>query len=255
MQGPRSYVICMTPRSGSTLLCDLLAGTGVAGKPASYFRRQSIPSWAERLGVPANRFADEPTFHRAYLAAVLREASTKSGIRGIRLMWESAGELFALLRRLNSGSLTDAVLIEKTFGSTKYVHLSRQDKLAQAVSLYKARHSGLWHIATDGTERERTMPHRAAIYDRARLAECVAELRGHDTAWTRWFGAQNIEPTEITYEALAAEPSAVLTKLLSRLGLNPADAAVVKPETGKLSNSESVDWIERYRAEMSAPRS
>ncbi|WP_425081109.1 Stf0 family sulfotransferase [Ruegeria arenilitoris] len=28
-----SYLICRTPRSGSTLLCQLLAATGCAGKP------------------------------------------------------------------------------------------------------------------------------------------------------------------------------------------------------------------------------
>ena len=35
----KSYVVCATPRSGSTLLCALLAGTGVAGNPEEYFER------------------------------------------------------------------------------------------------------------------------------------------------------------------------------------------------------------------------
>ncbi|HMF66717.1 MAG TPA: Stf0 family sulfotransferase, partial [Phyllobacterium sp.] len=41
MPAARSYVICGTPRSGSTLLCDLLESTGIAGRPASYFRSES----------------------------------------------------------------------------------------------------------------------------------------------------------------------------------------------------------------------
>ena len=32
-----SYLVCATERSGSTLLCELLAGTGVAGRPEEYF--------------------------------------------------------------------------------------------------------------------------------------------------------------------------------------------------------------------------
>ena len=32
---------------------------------------------------------------------------------------------------------------------------SRENKLAQAVSLIKAEQTGLWHIAPDGTELER----------------------------------------------------------------------------------------------------
>ena len=32
-----SYLICATPRSGSTLLCEALKGTEVAGVPEEYF--------------------------------------------------------------------------------------------------------------------------------------------------------------------------------------------------------------------------
>ncbi|NVK33715.1 MAG: hypothetical protein HWE23_04485 [Rhodobacteraceae bacterium] len=46
-----AYIICGTQRSGSTMLCDLLIDTGAAGRPASYFRRQSIAGYAEKLNV------------------------------------------------------------------------------------------------------------------------------------------------------------------------------------------------------------
>src|SRR4051794_33551393 len=32
-----SYLVCATPRSGSTLLCEALKSTGVAGVPEEYF--------------------------------------------------------------------------------------------------------------------------------------------------------------------------------------------------------------------------
>ncbi|MGI9058103.1 MAG: Stf0 family sulfotransferase [Ktedonobacteraceae bacterium] len=32
-----SYLVCATPRSGSTLLCEALANTGIAGNPKEYF--------------------------------------------------------------------------------------------------------------------------------------------------------------------------------------------------------------------------
>src|SRR5690348_6219991 len=32
-----SYLACATPRSGSTLLCEALTNTGVAGNPKEYF--------------------------------------------------------------------------------------------------------------------------------------------------------------------------------------------------------------------------
>ena len=42
-----SYLICATPRSGSTLLCGLLESSGVAGHPASYFNREGLNRYAD----------------------------------------------------------------------------------------------------------------------------------------------------------------------------------------------------------------
>jgi LPS sulfotransferase NodH len=45
-----SYVICTSPRSGSTLLCKMLTSTGAAGKPDSYFFGTSLEEWLDDLG-------------------------------------------------------------------------------------------------------------------------------------------------------------------------------------------------------------
>ena len=37
MKPNRSYLVCATPRSGSTLVCHALEETGVAGRPEEYF--------------------------------------------------------------------------------------------------------------------------------------------------------------------------------------------------------------------------
>ena len=36
-QPDRSFLVCATPRSGSTLVCHALEETGVAGRPEEYF--------------------------------------------------------------------------------------------------------------------------------------------------------------------------------------------------------------------------
>ena len=46
-----AYVICTSPRSGSTLLCKLLVATGVAGLPASHFHEAMTDIEAELLDV------------------------------------------------------------------------------------------------------------------------------------------------------------------------------------------------------------
>lgn len=37
MTADRTYLVCATPRSGSTLVCQALKKTGVAGRPEEYF--------------------------------------------------------------------------------------------------------------------------------------------------------------------------------------------------------------------------
>src|SRR6266576_2925028 len=48
MQPNISYIICATPRSGSSLLCEALTNTGVAGKPKEYFGAHEQIVW-ERM--------------------------------------------------------------------------------------------------------------------------------------------------------------------------------------------------------------
>src|SRR6478752_853150 len=113
-----SYIICATPRSGSTMLCDLLADTGLAGKPASYYRRQSIPRWIDRLGLASPSGPGDIVFERSYLTAVMTAGSGDTGIFGLRLMWESMPELLARLTLVFPQPKSDLGRLEAAFGET-----------------------------------------------------------------------------------------------------------------------------------------
>ena len=43
-----SYLICSTPRTGSSLLCDALTATGVAGRPEEYFQFRARTGYPRR---------------------------------------------------------------------------------------------------------------------------------------------------------------------------------------------------------------
>src|SRR5690606_11950628 len=70
MSRAEAYIICGTPRSGSTLLCGLLEDAG-CGVPDSYFRRQSIAGIADELGVIHDGDLHSPDFSRRYLDAII----------------------------------------------------------------------------------------------------------------------------------------------------------------------------------------
>jgi trehalose 2-sulfotransferase len=234
------------------MLCDLLAGTNVAGRPASYFRTESIARWHLRLNVPVAEHASAAGFDRRYIDAVLREGRGDSSIFGFRLMQENLDHLTMHLDHLFPGLGDDRACLEAAFGPLLYIHLSRTDKVVQAVSLVKALQTGLWHLAPDGTERERTSPAKDTAYDRNRIGKYIRDLTAQDQAWSRWFAENRIVPLALTYEALSREPRGALESVLSALSLDPAIAAAVRPKTRKMSDFESQDWVSRFRAETEA---
>jgi LPS sulfotransferase NodH len=138
-----AYILCATPRSGTTLLCDLLKATGVAGRPNSYFRIQNRAGWALEWGVPRTGFASDEGFERAYLAAMRRVAAADTGVFGLRLMWGSTTEMFAQLARRYPDLADGPARLAAAFGPPLYIHVSRQDKIAQAVSRLRAEQGGL----------------------------------------------------------------------------------------------------------------
>ena len=241
-----SYLICATPRSGTTMLCDLLTATGRAGAPHSYYRRQDISKRAQDWGLAD---LDPRAFDRAYLEAVLRAGTAETGVFGLRLMWGTLAELSESLGRLYAEPPHAAALLEAAFGPLVYVHVSRQDKVAQAVSLLRAEQSGLWHIAPDGAERQRSAPQAPIHYDAVRLSEIVDELERDDAAWTGFFAAHHIAPVQVTYEELIQRPGLEVRKILSALGDTLELTEDVTPGTAKMADRTSQEWAERFRRE------
>ena len=246
-----AYIICATPRSGTTLLCDLLAQTGIAGCPNSYYRAQNVLEWAQEWDVPLPHKVGDPAFERAYLDAVLRVGRAQTGMFGLRLMWGTVPELRQRLRTIFADAADDAALFEKAFGTVRYLHLRRLDAVAQAISRLRAEQSGLWHRAADGSDRERSAPSAPETYDADLIARLVREAEADNASWEAWFAAQRIAPLRLTYEELAAAPQQVLATILKALGQDPAIAATIRVQTAKLADATSRGWAERFRREGS----
>jgi LPS sulfotransferase NodH len=240
------YIICGTPRTGSTLLCSLLASTKAAGNPDSFYGRKFMPDWAAEWRLPARDTMSEKDFSTAYLNGAIAAGKGGTGIFGLRLMRENLDELSEILDQIFPDLPSDRARLEKAFGRMLYIHLSREDKLAQAISLIKAEQTGLWHVAPDGTEIERLAPPEEPHYDFARINREVLELERYDTAWNSWFAAQGIEPLCIGYESLSANPALALAGICEALGIEAPNAGDVSPGVAKLADETSLEWMRRY---------
>ncbi|GHA16865.1 hypothetical protein GCM10007989_10060 [Devosia pacifica] len=251
MKKPVSYIICGTPRTGSTLLCELLAATNVCGCANSYFREQDVTWWAKRWGVLPGARLDDPRFDALYLAAMMR-AATRGKVFGLRVMHASLDDAARRLGNALGSRERLVVQFERAFGPVSYIHLRRKDKVAQAISRLKAEQSGLWHLNADGSVMEGEERRAPVQYDAAQISTFVEELEKDEAGWDAFFSEQQIEPYRITYEDLTARPHDTIAEVLRLLGRDPSLAHDLPLPTAKMADATSREWAERFRQERPA---
>ena len=252
---PSGYIICTSPRSGSTLLCKLLAATARAGNPDSFYHRDAfMREWAQDWGLPDPATLSRDAFDRAYLDAARRAGEAGTGVFGLRLQQDYLRVLSETLDRIYPGLPSDTDRFERAFGPIVYLHLARADKVAQAVSLVKAEQSGLWHLNADGTDYERFGPSREPVYDFASIHREVSALERADAAWAAWFDRHHVTPIRLSYETLAERPAETLRDVCLALGVAPPEAGEIKPRLAKLSDAVSLEWASRYRTDRGVVR-
>jgi LPS sulfotransferase NodH len=242
-----SYVVCATPRSGSTLLCKLLAATAVAGRPEEYFERlrhSGLPrqprEYFEDVEDPALLELLAPTEPghsdgRDPLADALRPGTTSNGVFGSKLMWTHLLDLAA-----RAGRQAEPALLTERLPALRFVHMTRADKIAQAVSLWRAVQTRAWRADDQRGPDE-------AVYAFAGIDHLVSQLRKHDDAWSAWFAEHDLQPLVVRYEELARDPQGTVGRVLRFVGAGDAD--VPAPPLRRQADERSAEWVARYAAE------
>src|ERR1700750_2156816 len=193
MTPDRSYLVCATPRSGSTLVCHALGETGVAGRPEEYFealrhsgrpRRpeeyflgvedQSIRDQLGERGVGAEQTPRSPlwsgaAYHR-YLEWSFEAGTTPNGGFGAKLMWGYFGDFVSLVRNIPAyRGVPPAAPPPPVSPDLTFVRVVRANKVRQAVSLWKAVQTATWRedqassSAAVSVENEGAPPYRTFI--------------------------------------------------------------------------------------------
>lgn len=254
----RSYVVCATPRSGSTLLCATLAASGAMGRPEEFFEARYASAIPRRpreffeaaVDVDLARVPDvDPPVHdyadvaaaggfEAHVEAVLARGSTPNGVFGAKLMWMHVGDLLAFAGADDLGAVLDDLL-----PGARFVWVRREDTVRQAVSLWRAMQTQAWRDDGGAVGRE-------PEYDFAALNHLVARLAREDAAWGAWFGGRDAAPLELTYEQISADPHAAARTVAALVGVGwPSAADGDGPPLTRQADERSDDWARRYREE------
>lgn len=200
----RTYSIAFAPRSGSTVLSNVLASRSV-GRAEEFFQCP-FPSDSPLVagdGTPEDLFVD----------AVV--GWTRGGWFGSKLGHDHRAHLDAHIRSFCHGyERLDDVLPRH-----RWVHLVRRDVVGQAVSLVVAQRSGRWHLrATDA----RVPAVDPDDYDFFAVLAKVMALGADDANWRTWFTTKGVEPLVVAYEDLLEDPTTTLVRVAEHIG---ADAA------------------------------
>lgn len=261
-----SYLICATPRSGSTLLCEALDNTGIAGHPKEYFealKETGLPRRPEEyfdtleddtLGdyfQVADEYA-EPVFwdgpgYANYLCRVLDEGTTPNGVFGAKMMWGYFGDFIENVRQIPA--YRDVIvpdMLATVFPNLHYIWVTRRDKLRQAVSLWKAMQTGTWR------EDERAFPcekraQKEPVFNFEAIDHLVQRLTVHEVAWQYYFGVCGIRPFTVVYEELVSSYEKTALNILHYLDIPiPEELVLGKRRMKQQANAHSEEWVQRY---------
>ncbi len=233
-----SFFICTTPRSGSSLLSEALEFTGIAGTPREYFEPEYEQDWFARLGI-----AVDAEYFEKFRAAGM----TPNGVFGAKLTWQQFAHLRAKLRQNQLGGTSDLELLARTFPDLRYIFLKRRDKVAQAVSYYKARRTDIWHVVTPDAHLTREAPAEPLSFDFEQIDRWVTRFTEDESRWCRHFELLSLEPFELIYEDFVEAYESTVLEILRHLKIPiPEGFQIAPPRLRKLADTVSAEWIGRY---------
>lgn len=249
-----SYIICCTPRSGSHLLSDGLASTGIAGYPVERFPRH--PTGVKVTAAQADAMVTEappeswydPKLDREYIKHILAQGTTDNGAFGLTLHWFQVNDAVRRLRDyLQVDSITPQRLFALAFPNLTYIWLKRRDKIAQAVSWYKAIQTGEYVKLRDAADCE-AVCRTEAVFDYTRIKTYWAALRSYENGWNNFFTEGGLNPLVVHYEDLCNNYDESIHSILGSMRLSHENIGIKAPHFEKSADTLSFEWIAKFKA-------
>lgn len=220
----KTYCILMTPRSGSTWLTRRIARLDRLSCPDEYF---NTDVFADTLKYNPGRDVYE------VFDVIARKNSTQSGLFGFEISYFDLEELEL-----------EARLLDIMVGEKHFFYLNRRNFVAQAISLYAAVESNVFHSfqAADGGRR------REAPYDDAKIMFWACHILQQEHGFHRWIMANGVKPMRLRYEELCDDIDAVIGRMAGHMGVDLSGAeAHATQETERVTADFARDYERRFR--------
>jgi LPS sulfotransferase NodH len=239
-------MIATAPRTGSSLLAEALTATRRVGAPDEFFdvHPRNEMQWIGRFNIPEGA---------SYIDHVEAATRTQNGVFGFKLHWHQMPALANRLvqARSDAASLTGRPvfdLIQHRFPDMRFILLGRRNKIAQAISYFRASDTNVWRLWNDN--RPPQSPAKKPEYNRAGIERHLRMVLNMDAGWRRFFADHEISPLVLTYEDFVQSYAQTVQSVLSFLGLRTDDLVLPPPALRRLADTESEEWERRFRAEQ-----
>jgi len=237
----RGIIVLSTQRSGSTMVCDDLAGTGLLGNPTEYFLK-----FME---------INEPVNFKIEYEQICKKASTKNGCISFKIMSNQIDIIGKLI--IDSAILkvpSPQTAFWEFFHKMVFVRVIRKDKVAQAVSRVLAKATNIYHLVVKGdnsmngllktqySDKEREEEHLQ--YSERKISNEIKSINKEEYFLDQFITRFNIEVTNLFYEKIIEDRSYV-KNIGNQLGLNKVNLATRRLK--KISGVIAKNWIDTYK--------
>ena len=215
-----SFLVCSLPRSGSSLLCDVLASTELAGAPSEYFDANQMAEFRHTWGA---------TTFEQYLAALVAKKTSPNGVFGVKAHYH---QLFDAFPGGDPGG---------AFPNLHHVYITRADRVRQAVSFAIATQTEKWSSLQAGNGTR-------AAYSATEIDAFIEWIEREEAAWERYLAGSSAPVCRVVYEDLVADVGGTALEVMRFLGIEvPRAYEVPAPTLARQAGGLNEDWVARYR--------
>jgi LPS sulfotransferase NodH len=235
----KAYVLLIMPRSGSTWLTEQAISCGKLGAPQEWFNEDWIQTTEEALGcLPPKALGVDDI--NDYVSKAIMGKMSNNKAWGIQLSYNQIMSLSEVSQDI-SRELIDTI---------PCFYLRRKNIIRQAMSLYRASASGVFHSYQ--LIENKADSHLSVSYDYDRIVGAIYHLVQMELRFEEIFSLYDIKPHRFFYEDLVADLEGSLKWLVENVTGRAPSGLTVGQGIGRvrsLSDQMSIEWETRFRAE------
>lgn len=218
----KTYVICFTNRCGSNYFASGLSSDPALGLATELYHAKSVIDCANRFGIQGIE---------EYTARRMQRFVTPAGIFGVKL-----GAIQLLY-------LAEKGIIRKFWHPPVFIHVRRNNTIAQAVSYMFALQTEKWTSLDDGNGKQ-------PEYDPALILRFLKAIHQSNSIFDYFFDIHEVKPINVVYENLDMEFPRAADELARLLGRKHSTATLNTANIQSQATELNKEFEERFRDDL-----